>query len=108
MQSQDFEKAGELCDRGMELKAQISTLIDKGKEMIKAETEAGNIGSVVTEVDIQHVVSSRTGQIVNFPWRVVPSNGHQFEDKWTVEKQNSSIEKGIQFMLVWDSLWKIC
>ncbi|XP_059649369.1 ATP-dependent Clp protease ATP-binding subunit ClpA homolog CD4B, chloroplastic-like [Cornus florida] len=61
VRSQDFEKAGELRDREMDLKAQISTLVDKGKEMSKAETEAGDAGPVVTEVDIQHIVSSWTG-----------------------------------------------
>lgn len=45
----------------MELKAQITALIDKGKEMSKAESEAGDSGPVVTEVDIQHIVSSWTG-----------------------------------------------
>ncbi|XP_020587661.1 chaperone protein ClpC1, chloroplastic [Phalaenopsis equestris] len=61
VRSQDFEKAGELRDREMELKAQISALIDKGKEMSKAESEAGDAGPIVTEVDIQHIVSSWTG-----------------------------------------------
>ncbi|KAK6127840.1 hypothetical protein DH2020_038409 [Rehmannia glutinosa] len=41
VRGQDFEKAGELRDREMDLKAQISALIDKNKEMTKAETEAG-------------------------------------------------------------------
>ncbi|KAK6945049.1 ClpA/ClpB, AAA lid domain [Dillenia turbinata] len=59
--SQEFEKAQELRDREMDLKAWISAVIDKGKEMSKAETEAGNIGPVVTEVDIQHIVASWTG-----------------------------------------------
>ncbi|XP_047310800.1 ATP-dependent Clp protease ATP-binding subunit ClpA homolog CD4B, chloroplastic [Impatiens glandulifera] len=61
VRSQDFEKAGELRDREMDLKAQISVLIDKNKEMSKAESEAGEEGPVVTEVDIQHIVSSWTG-----------------------------------------------
>ncbi|XP_057970255.1 ATP-dependent Clp protease ATP-binding subunit ClpA homolog CD4B, chloroplastic-like [Malania oleifera] len=61
VRSQDFEKAGGLRDREMDLKAQISTLIDKGKEMSKAEAEAGDGGPVVTDVDIQHIVSSWTG-----------------------------------------------
>ncbi|KAG2678410.1 hypothetical protein I3760_11G001200 [Carya illinoinensis] len=61
VRSQDFEKAGELRDREMDLKAQISALVDKGKEMTKAESEAGDVGPVVTEVDIQHIVSSWTG-----------------------------------------------
>uniref|UniRef100_A0A2N9IJP9 UVR domain-containing protein n=1 Tax=Fagus sylvatica TaxID=28930 RepID=A0A2N9IJP9_FAGSY len=53
--------AGELRDREMDLKAQITALVDKGKEMSKAETEAGDVGPLVTEVDIQHIVSSWTG-----------------------------------------------
>ncbi|BAT79299.1 Chaperone protein [Vigna angularis] len=61
VRNQDFEKAGELRDREMDLKAQISTLIEKGKEMSKAETEAGDAGPTVTEADIQHIVSSWTG-----------------------------------------------
>ncbi|KAK4488934.1 hypothetical protein RD792_004724 [Penstemon davidsonii] len=61
VRSQDFEKAGELRDREMDLKAQISALIDKNKEMTKAEDEAGDGGPTVTEVDIQHIVASWTG-----------------------------------------------
>ncbi|MFS7971318.1 putative UVR domain, clpA/ClpB, AAA lid domain-containing protein [Helianthus anomalus] len=55
---QDFEKAGELRDREMDLKTQISTLVDKNKEMSKAKTEAGEEGPTVTEADIQHIVLS--------------------------------------------------
>nr|AIM41269.1 chloroplast ATP-dependent Clp protease chaperone protein [Nicotiana benthamiana] len=61
VRGQDFEKAGELRDREMDLKAQISALIDKNKEMSKAESEAGDTGPLVTEADIQHIVSSWTG-----------------------------------------------
>ncbi|WOL15518.1 chaperone protein ClpC1, chloroplastic [Canna indica] len=61
VRGQDFEKAGELRDREMELKAQITALIEKGKELNKAESEAGDSGPVVTEADIQHIVSSWTG-----------------------------------------------
>nr|KAJ0225702.1 hypothetical protein LSAT_V11C100011470 [Lactuca sativa] len=61
VRGQDFEKAGELRDREMDLKTQISALVDKNKEMSKAETEAGEEGPIVTEVDIQHIVSSWTG-----------------------------------------------
>jgi ATP-dependent Clp protease ATP-binding subunit ClpC len=45
----------------MELKAQITALIDKSKEMSKAETESGETGPLVNEADIQHIVSSWTG-----------------------------------------------
>ncbi|KAK2974198.1 hypothetical protein RJ640_021489 [Escallonia rubra] len=61
VRGQDFEKAGELRDREMDLKTQISALVDKNKEMSKAETEAGDTGPIVTEVDIQHIVSAWTG-----------------------------------------------
>ncbi|KAF6155594.1 hypothetical protein GIB67_007852 [Kingdonia uniflora] len=61
VRGQDFEKAGELRDREMDLKAQITSLIDKGKEQSKAESEAADTGPLVTEVDIQHIVSSWTG-----------------------------------------------
>ncbi|XP_066348749.1 chaperone protein ClpC1, chloroplastic-like isoform X2 [Miscanthus floridulus] len=61
VRGQDFEKAGELRDREMELKTQITAIIDKSKEMIKAETESGEVGPLVTEADIQHIVSSWTG-----------------------------------------------
>ncbi|MFS8000739.1 putative ClpA/B family, UVR domain, AAA+ ATPase domain, ATPase, AAA-type, core, Clp ATPase [Helianthus anomalus] len=61
VRGQDFEKAGELRDKEMDLKLQISTLIDKNKEMSKAESEAGDEGPTVTEADIQHIVSTWTG-----------------------------------------------
>ncbi|KAG4983784.1 hypothetical protein JHK87_028533 [Glycine soja] len=61
IRNQDFEKAGELRDREMDLKAHVSALIAKGKEMSKAESEAGDEGPMVTEVDIQHIVCSWTG-----------------------------------------------
>ncbi|XP_022730349.1 ATP-dependent Clp protease ATP-binding subunit ClpA homolog CD4B, chloroplastic isoform X2 [Durio zibethinus] len=61
VRSQDFEKAGELRDREIELRAQITAIQEKDKEMNKAEAEAGDGGPVVTEVDIQHIVSAWTG-----------------------------------------------
>ncbi|XP_057870473.2 ATP-dependent Clp protease ATP-binding subunit ClpA homolog CD4B, chloroplastic [Cryptomeria japonica] len=61
VRGQDFEKAGELRDREMELKAQITAISQKGKEKSKAEHEAGDGGVVVTEVDIQQIVSLWTG-----------------------------------------------
>ncbi|KAH6782264.1 CLPC-like protein 1 [Perilla frutescens var. frutescens] len=60
VRSQDFEKAGELRDREMDLKAQMSALVEKNKEMSKAESEAGDGGPIVTEVDIQHIVAAWT------------------------------------------------
>jgi ATP-dependent Clp protease ATP-binding subunit ClpC len=44
----------------MVLKAQITAIIDKGKEMIKAETEFGEVDPLVNETAIQHIVSSWT------------------------------------------------
>ncbi|GAB2238144.1 hypothetical protein Droror1_Dr00016046 [Drosera rotundifolia] len=61
VRSQDFEKAGELQDREIDLKTQISAVVEKNKEVSKAETEVGDGGPVVTEADIQHIVSSWTG-----------------------------------------------
>ncbi|CAN0906104.1 Chaperone protein ClpC, chloroplastic [Linum grandiflorum] len=61
VRNQDFEKAGELRDREMDLRAQITAIVEKGKEMSKAETEAGEEGPTVTEADIQHIVSAWTG-----------------------------------------------
>ncbi|CAK8579103.1 unnamed protein product [Lathyrus sativus] len=61
VRNQEFEKAGELRDKEMDLKTQISALIEKNKEMSKAESEAGDEGALVTEVDIQHIVASWTG-----------------------------------------------
>eukprot|EP00249_Psilotum_nudum_P024846 c29307_g1_i2 orf=247-3057(+) len=61
VRGQDFEKAGELRDREMELKAQIAAITERGKEKAKAESEAGDGGPIVTEADIQHIVSAWTG-----------------------------------------------
>ncbi|XP_010550758.1 PREDICTED: chaperone protein ClpC1, chloroplastic [Tarenaya hassleriana] len=61
VRGQDFEKAGSLRDREIELRAEISAVLAKGKEMSKAESEAGDGGPVVTESDIQHIVASWTG-----------------------------------------------
>ncbi|GAU25477.1 hypothetical protein TSUD_71310 [Trifolium subterraneum] len=61
VRNQEFEKAGELRDKEMDLKTQISALIEKNKEMSKAESEAGDVGALVTEVDIQHIVAAWTG-----------------------------------------------
>ncbi|GJN27781.1 hypothetical protein PR202_gb15832 [Eleusine coracana subsp. coracana] len=55
VRGQDFEKTEKW------LKAQITAIIDKSKEMIKAETESGEVGPLVNEADIQHIVSSWTG-----------------------------------------------
>ncbi|XP_078175500.1 chaperone protein ClpC1, chloroplastic-like [Carex rostrata] len=62
VRSQDFEKAGELRNKEIELRAQITALVDKGKEQVKAESESTNeSGPIVTEADIEHIVSSWTG-----------------------------------------------
>ncbi|RID79567.1 hypothetical protein BRARA_A02295 [Brassica rapa] len=62
VRSQDFEKAGSHRDREIELRAEIAAVLAKGKEVSKAETEAGEEGGpTVTESDIQHIVSTWTG-----------------------------------------------
>mmetsp|Transcript_45737 Transcript_45737/g.145731 ORF Transcript_45737/g.145731 Transcript_45737/m.145731 type:complete len:597 (-) Transcript_45737:1019-2809(-) len=63
VRGQDFEKAGGLRDREMELKAQISAIMASSKEEGKAEAEAadGNAGPTVTEADIAKIVALWTG-----------------------------------------------
>uniref|UniRef100_A0A1J3IFL4 Chaperone protein ClpC2, chloroplastic n=1 Tax=Noccaea caerulescens TaxID=107243 RepID=A0A1J3IFL4_NOCCA len=61
VRGQDFEKAGSLRDREIELRAEISAVLAKGKEVSKAEDEAEEGGPAVTESDIQHIVSTWTG-----------------------------------------------
>ena len=60
---QDFEKAGQLRDREMELKAQISAITGAAKETTdaEAETTAEGSGPVVTDADIAHIVAQWTG-----------------------------------------------
>eukprot|EP00252_Welwitschia_mirabilis_P000852 TRINITY_DN1082_c0_g1_i1.p1 TRINITY_DN1082_c0_g1~~TRINITY_DN1082_c0_g1_i1.p1 ORF type:complete len:931 (+),score=217.63 TRINITY_DN1082_c0_g1_i1:303-3095(+) len=61
VRSKDYDQAGKLHDREIELKAQIAAITQKGKEMAKAESETIDIGPLVTEADIQHIVSIWTG-----------------------------------------------
>ena len=60
---QDFEKAGQLRDREMELKAQISAITGAAKEGEEAEAEAtaDGGGPLVTEQDIANIVAQWTG-----------------------------------------------
>ena len=59
---QDFEKAGSLRDKEMELKAQISKITNEAKESEQAEVESGdNTGPMVTEADIANIVAQWTG-----------------------------------------------
>ncbi|MBD2139266.1 ATP-dependent Clp protease ATP-binding subunit [Anabaena sp. FACHB-1237] len=61
VRSQDFDRAGELRDREMDIKAQIRTIA-------QAKSNAANgdgIEPVVTEEDIAHIVASWTGVPVN-------------------------------------------
>ncbi|KAK9814010.1 hypothetical protein WJX73_008960 [Symbiochloris irregularis] len=61
VRSQDFEKAGSLRDREMELKAKISAITAGGKETERAEEESGEgSGPMVHESDIATVVSQWT------------------------------------------------
>ncbi|KAH9330431.1 hypothetical protein KI387_002539, partial [Taxus chinensis] len=49
VRGQDFEKARELRDREIELKAEITAVTEKGKEKSKTESEAGSGGPIVTK-----------------------------------------------------------
>ena len=52
-------QAGSHRDREIELRAEIAAVLAKGKEVNKAETEAGEEGGpTVTESDIQHIIST--------------------------------------------------
>ena len=63
---QDFEKAGSLRDKEMELKAQISKITNQAKESEQAEVESGdNTGPMVTEADIANIVAQWTGTHCN-------------------------------------------
>ncbi|CAM0875010.1 unnamed protein product [Alopecurus aequalis] len=60
-QQYEMVMAGDLRSEELELKTQIMSLVDKSKEMSKAEVESGaSAGPVVTEADIQRIVSSWT------------------------------------------------
>lgn len=62
VRAQDFEKAGSLRDREMELKAQINAITSSAKDSAKAELESGEAGGpVVDEADIANIVAQWTG-----------------------------------------------
>jgi len=61
VRGQDFEKAGSLRDREMELKAQIAALSSKKSEEAAAEAEDADAGPTVTEKDIAGIVAMWTG-----------------------------------------------
>ena len=59
--TQDFEKAGSLRDREMELKAQIGAITGAAKEENAAENENVGVGPLVTDQDIANIVAQWTG-----------------------------------------------
>jgi ATP-dependent Clp protease ATP-binding subunit ClpC len=61
VRSQDFDRAGELRDREMEIKSQIRAIA----QAKKPETGSNDLSPVVTEEDIAHIVASWTGVPVN-------------------------------------------
>ncbi|KAL6753774.1 P-loop containing nucleoside triphosphate hydrolase protein [Haematococcus lacustris] len=62
VRGQDFEKAGQLRDREMELKAKIQAILAGAKEQSKAEAESvEGAGPTVTEQDIANIVAQWTG-----------------------------------------------
>jgi ATP-dependent Clp protease ATP-binding subunit ClpC len=61
VRSQNFDQAGELRDREMEIKAEIKAIAQNKK----TDTAEGGESPVVTEEDIAHIVASWTGVPVN-------------------------------------------
>lgn len=62
VRAQDFEKAGSLRDREMELKSQIAAITSSAKDSARAEMESGEGGGpTVTEQDIANIVAQWTG-----------------------------------------------
>jgi ATP-dependent Clp protease ATP-binding subunit ClpC len=61
VRGQDFEKAGSLRDREMELKAQIAAISATKSEEAAAEAEEVGTGPMVTEKDIASIVGMWTG-----------------------------------------------
>ncbi len=61
VRSQDFDKAGELRDREMEIKAEIRAIAQSKRTDDASSSES----PVVTEEDIAHIVASWTGVPVN-------------------------------------------
>ncbi|MFE4105148.1 ATP-dependent Clp protease ATP-binding subunit [Almyronema epifaneia] len=62
VRSQDFDRAGELRDREMEIKAEIRAIAQSKKS---EETDGNDDSPVVGEEDIAHIVASWTGVPVN-------------------------------------------
>jgi ATP-dependent Clp protease ATP-binding subunit ClpC len=62
IRSQDFEAAGGLRDREVELRAQIKTITEKAQEENKAKVDSGDeSGPMVVEQDIADIVAAWTG-----------------------------------------------
>jgi len=62
IRGQDFEAAGSIRDKEVELKSQIKAITEKKQEETKAEIESGKeTGPTVTEQDIADVVAAWTG-----------------------------------------------
>merc|ERR1712193_585704 len=62
VRTQDFDKAGQLRDKEMELRAQIQAITAEAKETAEAQADVGgNVGPLVNEGDIAAIVSLWTG-----------------------------------------------
>ena len=61
VRSQDFDKAGELLDREMEIKEQIRTIASNKKN----EADCVEYSPFVNEEEIAHIVASWTGEPVH-------------------------------------------
>nr|YP_009420363.1 Clp protease ATP binding subunit [Chroomonas placoidea]ASO76002.1 Clp protease ATP binding subunit [Chroomonas placoidea]ASV47560.1 Clp protease ATP binding subunit [Chroomonas mesostigmatica CCMP1168] len=76
VRAQDFETAGQLRDREMEIKAQIAAIAQSKK----SETDTAKDVSVVTEEDIAQIVAAWTGIPVNKMTRSESEKLLQMED----------------------------
>ncbi len=65
VRSQNFDKAGELRDREIEIKSQIRSIAQTKKAEAAESGDAPSECPVVTEEDIAHIVASWTGVPVN-------------------------------------------
>ena len=76
VRAQDFENAGKIRDREMEIKAQIAAIVQSKK----SENDTGKDVSVVTEEDIAQIVAAWTGIPVNKMTRSESEKLLQMED----------------------------
>lgn len=66
---QEFEKAGDLRDREVELKSKIDAIVNDKKAKDDAESDAaGDGGPMVNDTDIANIVAQWTGTLHSMAW----------------------------------------